>query len=98
MKMKNVLLFFVLMSVFSSYCKAVDQFTKKFCDKSLSNATISELEQCEKILAKQVRNVQNSIKFLRKTLVTKHIYFLTNVQLIILYDIRRIAKIKLNAI
>jgi hypothetical protein len=80
MKIKSVLLFFVLISVFSSYCKAVDQFTKKFCNKSLSDAKISELEQCEKILPKEVRNVQNSIKFLRKTLVTKHICFLTNIQ------------------
>ncbi len=84
--MKSFLIFFVCISVFS-YFKADDEFTKKFCDPSLSDAKIAELEKCEKVFPKEVRNGSIYLKdFMKWNTYISIVYF--NVQLIKLFNLR----------
>jgi hypothetical protein len=85
--MKTVLIFFVCITVFNSCFKAEDEFTKKLCDPSLSDEKIAELEKCEKILPKEVRNDKIYFKdFKNQNIYISIVYF--NVQLIKLFNVR----------
>ncbi len=53
--MKSVLIFFVSLSLFYSCCKSNDEYQKKVCDPSLSDAKIAELEKCDDLYPKEVK-------------------------------------------
>ncbi len=58
--MKSVLIFIVYLTIFYSCSGSEDEFQKKYCDPTLSDAKVSELEKCDEVLPKEVRNVLSS--------------------------------------
>ncbi len=58
--MKSVLIFIVYLTLFYSCSGSEDEFQKKYCDPSLSDAKVSELEKCDEVISKEVRNVLSS--------------------------------------
>ncbi len=59
--MKSVSILIVYLTLFYSCSGTEDEFQKKFCDPSLSDAKVSELEKCEQVFPKEVRNVLSSL-------------------------------------
>jgi hypothetical protein len=45
----------VSLSLFYSCCKSNDEYQKKVCDPSLSDAKIAELEKCDEVFPKEVK-------------------------------------------
>jgi hypothetical protein len=58
--MKSVLIFIVYLILFYSCSGSEDEFQKKYCDPTLSDAKVSELEKCDEVISKEVRNVLSS--------------------------------------
>jgi len=58
--MKSVLIFIVYLTLFYSCSGSEDEFQKKYCDPTLSDAKVSELEKCDEVIPKEVRNVLSS--------------------------------------
>ncbi len=67
--MKSVLIFIVYLTLFYSCRGSEDEFQKKYCDPSLSDAKVSELEKCEQVFPKEVRNVLSSLHIFGQNLL-----------------------------
>jgi hypothetical protein len=54
-RMKSVLIFIVYFFLFYSCSGNEDEYRKKVCDPSLSDAKITELEKCDDLFPKEVK-------------------------------------------
>jgi hypothetical protein len=69
--MKNVLIFILYIALFYSCFTSDGEFLKKYCDPSLSDANVTELEKCEQVLPKDVRILCIWNRFTKTTLVSR---------------------------
>jgi len=60
-KMKSYLILFAFLIIYSPYCSSSDEqeFMKKYCDPSLSDEKIADLEKCCSGMPKEVRRCSN---------------------------------------